>query len=255
MAGESGPVARYDVIGATYIRTRRADPRVGAAIEAALGDVESVVNVGAGAGSYEPPNTLLAVEPSEVMVSQRSPTAAPVVRAVSEAMPLPDKSVDAALAVLTVHHWNDVAQGMAEMQRVARRRIVVYTWRPEVMADFWLLREYLPAAAAADARVAVPLAELAAAVPGSRPRVVSVPIPHDCVDGFGAAYWRRPQAYLNPYVRAGISMLATTDPAALAPGLAQLRSDLHTGRWHRRHARLLERKLLDVGYCTMTIDL
>ncbi|GAS97109.1 MerR family transcriptional regulator [Mycolicibacterium canariasense] len=245
----------YDVIGATYAKTRRPDPRIARAIQAALGDAKGVVNVGAGAGSYEPPNTVVAVEPSAVMIGQRRAGAAPVVRAVAEALPLRDKSVDAALAVLTVHHWTDVATGVWEMRRVARRRIVFFTWRPEVIAQFWLLREYLPAAAAADAQVAVPLEALAAAVPESEPRIVSVPVPHDCIDGFGAAYWRRPAAYLDPQVRAGISMLAKTDPAALAPGLGRLREDLDAGRWHQSHAELLQLDALDVGYCTVTIDL
>lgn len=245
----------YDVIGATYAKTRRSDPRIGAAIQAALGDATSVVNVGAGAGSYEPSNTVVAVEPSEVMIGQRRVNAAPVVRAVAEGLPLRDKSVDAALAVLTVHHWADVATGIREMRRVARRRVVFFTWRPEVIAEFWLLREYLSAAAAADAQVAVPLGALAAAVPESQPRIVSVPIPHDCIDGFGAAYWRRPAAYLDPQVRAGISMLAMTDPAVLASGLGRLKADLDAGRWHQSHAELLQLDALDVGYCTVTMDL
>lgn len=248
-------VAIYDVIGTAYAQTRNADPRIAAAIRTALGDATSVVNIGAGAGSYEPSNTVVAVEPSRVMISQRPPGAAPVVCAVAEALPLHDKSVDAALAVLTVHHWADVSAGIWEMQRVARRRLVFFTWRPEVVAEFWLLRDYLPAAAAADAEVAVPLETLAAAVPGCRVHVVPVPIPHDCTDGFGAAYWRRPRAYLDPNVRAGISMLARTDSSGLAPGLARLKDDLDSQRWQRVNAELLERDTLEVGYCTVTIDL
>ncbi len=247
-------VVIYDAIGTTYAQTRNADPRIAAAIQTALGDAASVVNIGAGAGSYEPSNTVVAVEPSRVMISQRRRGAAPIVRAVAEALPLRDKSVDAALAVLTVHHWADVSAGIWEMQRVARRRLVFFTWRPEVIAEFWLLRDYLPAAAAADAAVAVPLETLAAAVPGCQMRVVPVPVPHDCTDGFGAAYWRRPRAYLDPDVRAGISMLARTDPSVLAPGLARLKDDLDSQRWQRTNAALLERDALDVGYCTVTID-
>ncbi|MDL9948157.1 class I SAM-dependent methyltransferase [Gordonia sp. ABSL11-1] len=248
-------MAKYDTIGATYAQTRMADPRIAAAIQEAIGDTASVVNVGAGTGSYEPPTTVLAVEPSKVMLSQRSTVAAPAVQALAEALPLRDNAVDVALAVLTVHHWHDLARGMAEMKRVARSRIVLFTWRPEMMARFWLLREYLPAAAVTDARVAVPLDALAAMLPGASLRVQPVPIPHDCTDGFGAAYWRRPHAYLDPRVRAGISMLATTDPAELAPGLEQLRSDLQTQRWHARHARLVEQESLDVGYCIVIVDL
>ncbi len=245
----------YDDIGLTYAQTRREDPRIAAAIRVALGDVKCVANVGAGAGAYEPPNTVVAVEPSQVMIDQRRASAAPVVRAVAEALPLSDKSVDAALAVLTVHHWTDVVEGIQQMRRIARKRIVLFTWRPDVIAKFWLLRDYLPGAAAADARVAVPMETLAAAAPGCELQVAAVPIPHDCTDGFGAAYWRRPSAYLNPRVRAGISMLATTDPTKLAPGLSRLEDDLESGRWHRTYAELLECDTLDVGYCTVTINL
>ncbi|BBY60955.1 methyltransferase type 11 [Mycolicibacterium sarraceniae] len=253
--GNDLEVVIYDVIGATYAQTRRADPRIAAAIRLALGDVTSVVNVGAGAGSYEPSNTVLAVEPSQVMISQRQPEAAPAVRALAEALPLRDKSVDAALAVLTIHHWTDVSAGIWEMQRVARRRLVFFTWRPEMIAQFWLLRDYLPAAAAADAEVAVPLETVAAAVPGSEMHVVSVPVPHDCSDGFGAAYWRRPHAYLDPEVRAGISMLARTDSALLVPGLSRLKDDLASQRWQQTYAELLDHDVLDVGYCTVAVDL
>jgi SAM-dependent methyltransferase len=247
-------VTVYDTIGRSYRRTRRADPRIAAAISAALGDASSVVNVGAGAGSYEPPQTLLAVEPSGVMIEQRPADAAPVVQAVAEALPLRDKSVDAALAVLTVHHWADVAAGVAEMRRVARRRLVFFTWRPEWVAQFWLLAEYLPAAAETDERQAVPLQTLCALLNGDC-QVQTVPVPHDCLDGFGAAFWRRPEAYLDPQVRAGISMLAKTEEAALQTGLHRLEDDLRTGRWHREHAPLLHLDALDVGYCTVTLDL
>jgi SAM-dependent methyltransferase len=188
------------------------------------------------------------------MIAQRPVAAAPVVQAVAEALPLRDESVDAALAVLTVHHRADVAAGVAEMRRVARRRLVFFTWWPERVAQFWLLAEYLPAAAETDARQAVPLQSLCALLDGDC-QVQAVPVPHDCLDGFGAAYWRRPEAYLDPEVRAGISMLAKTDEAALRAGLRRLEDDLQTGRWHREHAPLLQLDALDVGYCTVTIDL
>lgn len=244
----------YDEIGRSYRRTRRPDPRIASAVFAALGDATSVVNVGAGAGSYEPPQTVLAVEPSGVMIEQRPAATAAVVQAVAEALPLRDKSVDAVLAVFTVHHWADVAAGVAEMRRVARRRVVFFTWRPERVAQFWLLAEYLPAAAETHARQAVPLQALCALL-DDECWVRSVPVPHDCLDGFGAAYWRRPAAYLDPQVRAGISMLAKTDEAALRPGLHRLEDDLRTGRWHREHAPLLQLDALDIGYCTVTLDL
>ena len=248
-------MALYDAIGRTYRSTRRADPRIATAVNIAVGDVGSVVNVGAGAGSYEPAQTVLAVEPSSVMIEQRPAGGAPVVQAVAESLPLADKSVDAALAVLTVHHWSDVAAGVAEMRRVARHRLVFFTWRPEKTAVFWLLAEYLPAAAATHAQHAVPVEVLTGLLPDAASTVEAVPVPHDCLDGFAAAYWRRPQAYLHPQVRAGISMLAGTDEDALRPGLARLDHDIRSGRWAARHAALLELEALDVGYCTVAVDL
>ncbi len=247
-------MALYDGIGCSYRRTRQADPRIAVAIGAALGDAGTVVNVGAGAGAYEPPGTVLAVEPSRVMLAQRPPGAAPAVEAVAEALPLADDAVDAALAVLTVHHWTDVAAGVAEMRRVARRRVVFFTWWPERVADFWLLRDYLPAAAVTDARLAVQIRDLTRLL-GNDAVIRPVPVPHDCVDGFAAAFWRRPAAYLDPDVRAGMSVFATTEPAAISEGLARLEADVGSGAWHRTHADLLQLDALDVGYCTVSVDL
>ncbi len=187
--------ALYDQIGQTYSTTRRPDRRISAAILDALGEVSSVVNIGAGSGSYEPVETVAAVEPSGVMIAQRPRGAPPAVRAIAERLPLRDDCADAALAVLTVHHWSDVAAGVAEMRRVARRRMVLFTWDAQAFASFWLLSEYLPAAAETDAALAVPLAVLSELRPGAEIR--SVPVPHDCTDRFGAAYWRRPAAYLD----------------------------------------------------------
>lgn len=240
-------MALYDSLGATYARTRRPDPRIGARIHEALEGMASVINVGAGAGSYEPERTVLAVEPSRVMVAQRPVGAAPAVRAVAERLPVRDDAADAVMAVLTVHHWSDLAAGVGEMRRVARRRIVVLTWDQEVFRErFWLVREYLPEAVAFDDERAVPVEELAGLLGGAR--VETVPVPHDCTDGFGAAFWRRPEAYLDPQVRAGISLCAQTGEDVIAPGLERLAQDLASGRWHTRHAELLGLGEIDVGY-------
>jgi len=247
-------MALYDRIGRSYRRTRQADPRVAAAIWNALGDVDSVVNIGAGAGAYEPPRTVLAVEPSRVMIDQRPAGAAPAVEARAEALPMPDGAVDAALAVLTVHHWSDVPAGLAEMRRVARRRAVFFTWWPERVADYWLLRDYLPAAAETDARLAAGIQELTGLL-GADADVRPVSVPHDCVDGFAAAFWRRPEAYLDPDVRAGMSLFAATGEEAVREGLERLDADIRSGAWHRAHADLLRADALDVGYCTVAVDL
>lgn len=243
----------YDAIGRTYSATRRADPRIAAAIADALGEPTSVVNVGAGTGSYEPQQTAVAIEPSRVMIGQRPPGSAPAVLGVAERLPLRDRCADAAMAVLTVHHWSDAAAGVSEMRRVARRRLVILTAHPEVVARFWLLSEYLPQAAAIDADKAVPVALLTDLLPGAEVR--TVPVPHDCTDGFGTAYWRRPEAYLDPAVRAGISILARVGDVAMHDGLSRLAEDLRSGRWHDSHAELCRRDTLDVGICLIIADL
>lgn len=243
----------YDNIGTTYSGTRQPDPRVAAQIVAALGDARTVVNVGAGTGSYEPPQTVLAVEPSSVMIAQRPAGSAPVVQAVAESIPIEDDHADAAMALLTVHHWTDLEAGIAELRRVARRRIVVLTWDQEVTRRFWLLSEYLPEAAAFDDTRAVPVDRLAALLGNAR--VEPVPVPHDCTDGFGAAYWRRPEAYLDPAVRAGMSMLAQVGDEVLGSGLDRLAADLSSGRWHERHADLLDLDTFDGGYRLLVAEL
>jgi SAM-dependent methyltransferase len=238
--------ALYDTIGRGYARQRRPDPRIAERLAAALGDAHSVLNVGAGAGSYEPAERrVVAVEPSAVMVAQRPPDAAPAVRARAEALPFPDRAFDAAMAVLTLHHWSDRARGLAELARVARQRVVLLTWDPEADA-FWLLQDYLPAFVEVDRRQLPAMAAYGSAFgPGAEVEVEAVPIPRDCVDGFFGAYWARPAAYLDPAVQAGISLFA--HPGA-APGLARLRSDLESGAWQARHGHLLAADALDLGY-------
>jgi SAM-dependent methyltransferase len=239
-------MAVYDRIGVTYTQTRRPDPRIDAAIRRVLGGARSVVNVGAGAGSYEPPETVLAVEPSAVMIAQRPAGLAPAVQAAAEAIPLPDGAVDAALAVLTVHHWPDLERGFAEMRRVARR-VVVLTWDPGMARSFWLSAEYLPDEAVEWDIARCPLIDAVAGLIGPGAEVTPVPVPHDCSDGFFGAFWRRPEAYLDPVVRAGISNLAHFGDA-LAPALERLAADLESDAWRRRHAGLLELDELDLGY-------
>ena len=238
---------RYDDIGRVYARHRAADLRIMEQIERALGHAETVMNIGAGTGSYEPSaRRVVAVEPSNVMLAQRRSGAAPVVRAVAEALPFADGCFDAALATFTVHHWKDPAKGLQEMQRVARRHVILtFDQGDEWLDDFWLTRDYLPKAhfrGVLFSGLEQVLAELAPA------RVEVVPVPFDCHDGFFCAYWRRPHAYLDPDVRASISALALLDDALLQPGLARLEADLHSGTWHDRNRTLLERDTYDFGY-------
>ncbi len=242
----------YDRIGASYRDTRRPDPRIASQVHTALTRMGTVVNVGAGTGSYEPAQTIAAIEPSMVMIAQRPAGSAPCVQAVAEALPLRDKCVDAAMALLTVHHWDDLAAGIRQLRRVVRHRIVVLTWDQSVIENFWLLREYLPDAARINEELSVPIARLVELLGGAH--VQTVPIPHDCTDGFGAAYWRRPQAYLDPTVRAGISMLAYAQENSLAEGLDRLAADLRSGLWQQRHSQLLGRQELDAGYRLLVSD-
>jgi SAM-dependent methyltransferase len=240
------PPQRYDRIGRLYARYRRPDPRIAGQIEAALGDADRVVDVGAGAGSYESPSRqVVAVEPSGVMIAQRPASAAPAIRAVADRLPLPDRSFGAAAAILTVHHWPDPRVGLAELCRVAPRRVVL-TFDPAVHNRLWLLEEYVYGAAQLEESRALSVDLVAEAIGAHTVDVV--PVAHDCVDGFGWAYWRRPQMYLDPEARSCISMLAQLSPGDLEPGLARLAADLRTGAWARRHADLLERHAIDGGY-------
>ena len=236
----------YDVIGRSYSHTRTTDPRIAAAIWDALGTARIIVNVGAGTGNYEPPDReVTAVEPSAVMIAQRSPEAAPAIQGSAEALPFEDASFDAAMAVLTLHHWGDWRAELEELRRVARR-VVVFSWDPSFAGRLWISAEYFPQLIDEDVEHFPSLADQAGALRALR--VTAVPIPHDCRDGFYGAHWRRPEAYLDPAVRAGISTLAKRSEDELAEGLARLRADLDSGAWARRHADLLERETLDLGY-------
>jgi SAM-dependent methyltransferase len=240
-------MALYDRIGRNYAAFRRPDHRIASAIETALGDATSVVNIGAGAGSYEPPSrTVLAVEPSELMIRQRLAGAAPCLRGSAEALPLETASVDAAMAVLTVHHWTDLERGLGEMARVARKRAVLLTWVPDA-APFWLTEDYFPEIAAEDRRIFPTTAALIAMLERviGPAQMAPLPIPHDCIDGLLCAYWRRPDSYLDAERRSVMSSFARIDAEA---GLARLRTDLSSGRWAERNRHLLALDALDLGY-------
>lgn len=233
----------YDAIGQGYRTYRRADPRLASAITLALGDAATVANIGAGAGSYEPADrAVVAVEPSAVMIGQRR-RGAPVVQASATALPFRDAAFAAALAVLTVHHWPDRARGLAELARVARRRVVVLTWDP-ASTGFWLVDDYFPELVAIDREIFPSIDDFRRAL--GTVEVRPLPIPHDCTDGFLGAYWRRPAAYLDPGVRGAISTFAKI--RGVEAGLARLSADLADGSWARRHGHLLGRCDLDLGY-------
>jgi SAM-dependent methyltransferase len=235
----------YDRLGRGYAQRRRPDRRIAARVIHALGDARTVVNVGAGTGSYEPDDReVVAVEPSPVMLEQRPSGAAPAVRGVAEALPFPDASFDAALALLSVHHWSDPEAGLLELRRVARRQLVL-TWDPDVQTRFWFVRDYLPEWTAHEASKAT-LPRVLAALPGAL--IERVLVPSDCSDGFGCAYWRRPEAYLEPEVRASVSVLSLLEPDVIGRATAQLKADLRSGRWHERNRDVLDLDEFDGGY-------
>ena len=242
----------YDEIGIGYINHRRPDPRIAGFINQALGDADSVVNVGAGTGSYEPDDRLVvAVEPSIEMIRQRPPGSAPSVRANAECLPFRSKSFSTALAVLTVHHWKDRSQGLLELARVARERIVIVTFDPDETSKSWLVSDYFPEMAELDF-IAFPSISLISDVLGDVD-IHRIPVPEDCLDGFLGAYWKRPHAYLKQSVRNSISVFAKVK--YLESGLSRLEQELDSGAWQEKYGHLMDHKELDIGYRLVTVDL
>lgn len=238
---------RYDTIGLTYSSTRREDPRIATQIYAALGDARSVINVGAGTGNYEPRDRrVLAVDPSATMIGQRRQHGrVSAIRAVAERLPCRDRAFDAALAILTMHHWTDVEAGAAEMRRVARRQVVLF-FEPGVSSTFWA-RDYWPEAMDLAAEQDAPGEARMRALFDVRD-VNIVLVPWDCLDGFGAAFWRRPEEYLRPDVQASISWLALLPRDVLRRGADSLARDLRSGAWDDRHGHLRAHADYDWGY-------
>ena len=236
----------YDAIGGAYTATRRTEPRIAALIWDALGDARTVLNVGAGTGSYEPPDRdVTAVEPSAVMRAQRPAGTAPCVDAVAESLPFASQSFDAAMAVSTVHHWRDPVAGLREMRRVARR-VVVLTFDAEDALRhrrFWLTRDYLPEFAGLFTGWPS-LAGLAGAIGA---RAEPVPVPWDCADGLFEAYWRRPGAYLEDRVRRAVSTWTKVGPEAERRAVRSLREDIDSGQWAERNSDLIDLDEAELG--------
>ena len=234
----------YDSIGGGYARHRQPDSRIAQSIRAAIGDVRTLVNVGAGAGSYEPNGVAVtAVEPAWRMLAQRKRGAAPALRAVAERLPFRDACFDVALGVLTAHHWRDLGAGLREMVRVARERVVIFTWDPE-HPGFWLTRDYFPEILAWDRSAFPSIDRFKAHLADVRVEVV--PVPAHCCDGFLGAYWKRPSAYLDAGVRQSISTFSRLATPAL--GLARLESDLQDGTWLEKNGAIVSCEEMDLGY-------
>lgn len=239
--------ALYDTIGVDYANLRRPDPRIAAQVDAALGEARSVLNVGAGAGSYEPAGRdVTALEPSAEMIAQRPAGAAPAVQGSAENLPFADQSFDAVMAVLTIHHWTDKARGLAELRRVARNRVVVLTCDPDFRGQWQT--HYWPGLIGLDDGIMPPMTFFAEHL--GPIEIAPVMVPHDCTDGFLYAYWRRPEAYLDPRVRKGSSGFWLID--GVEDGARQLESDLASGAWHRAQRDLLQQDSADMGYRLIT---
>jgi SAM-dependent methyltransferase len=227
----------YETQGQGYARARRPDPRIATLIHTALADAATVLNVGAGAGSYEPQDRyVLAVEPSAAMRAQRPATAAPALDATAENLPFDDNSFDAVMATVTVHQWPEPDRGLAELRRVARGPVVVLTFDGDELQRLWL-EAYAPELIAAERRRYPPISAIAEAI-GRQTDVIEVPIPIDCVDGFTEAFYARPEAFLDPAVRAGQSAWGFVSSAEIARTVQRLADDLASGEWDRRYGRL-----------------
>jgi SAM-dependent methyltransferase len=243
----------YERLGVGYARHRRPDPRIAAEIIDALGTTQSVVNIGAGSGSYEPTDrNVVAIEPSEVMRQQRHITASPCIIGIAEQLPLDDQSVDVALAILTVHHWTDPAAGLREMMRVARSRVVIVTVDPIALATFWLVRDYLPEALHDVTEKAASPEAIYRALGSGKTRVV--PIPHDCCDGFLLAFYGRPEAYLDEEVRSAQSIWGRLSTDRVTEAVGGLEDDLAAGIWDARNGFLRKSREYDGGLRILIIE-
>ena len=239
---------RYERIGHGYARLRREDPRIAARIAAALGDARTVANVGAGAGSYEPRDRyVIAIEPSDVMAAQRPPELPPAIRATAGRLPLRDDSVDAAMAILTIHHWDAEREaGVRELRRVATGPVVVLTYLPEVSNEMWLVRDYLPEVGALDSQIFPAPGRLAAWLGGSV-AVETIAVHRDSPDWMFGSFWAHPERVLDRDARNATSGFARTAPEIVDRVVRALEHDLASGEWDRRHGRLREFDEFDVG--------
>lgn len=239
-------MAPYDRLGRGYSRVRCPDPRIAERIYAALGTARTVVNVGAGTGSYEPEGReVTAVEPSAEMIAQRPPGSAPVVQASAEDLPFAEGSFDASLAVLTAHHWADLGAGLSEMRRVSRERIVIVTFDPEALAQLWISRDYFPEMLALKRRSGATSGELAKLLAGAT--VEPIPVPRDCTDLFFAALWARPEKLFDEEVLKPMWVWQGISAEARRSGRERLRADLESGAWEERYGHLRALPTLDVG--------
>lgn len=234
----------YDILAPDYVNYRVPDARIEATIRKHIPQGSRILNVGAGQGSYEPKDCdVTAIEPSPEMIARRAPTKAPAIQGYAENLPFNDNSFDIAMAILTIHHWQNIQKGLMELRRVARDKVVVLTWNGDY-GEFWL-PEYLPEIASIDIGLFPSIDTLSYTLGGSSD-VEVIDIPHDCTDGFMCAYWRRPEMYLKPAARQAISTFSRLGD--ISEGLGHLRSDINSGHWYKKYGALLSKSTLDCGY-------
>ncbi len=234
----------YESHGAGYALQRRADPRIAACLHEALGNAATVLNVGAGAGSYEPEDRyVVAVEPSPAMRAQRPPSRVPAIEAFAESLPFDDDSFDAAMATITVHQWHEKSRGLRELRRVTRGSIAILTFDPDALERFWLA-DYAPELIAAERR-RYPQIESLIGMLGGESEVRSIPVPSDCTDGFTEAYFSRPERLLEDDARRAQSAWGFVEPEAQERAVARLREDLATGAWDQRYGELRAQREFD----------
>jgi SAM-dependent methyltransferase len=236
----------YKGHGAVYSAIRQADPRIGAQIRAAIGPARTVLNVGAGAGSYEPTDChVIALEPAADMRARRPSTLAPAIIGTSDAIPLDDSSVDATMTVLSVHHWTDLEAGLAEMRRVTRGPVVIMTFDPTALAGWWL-NDFCPEVLAVEARRYPPIQRLCDGLGGSC-RFEAVPVPIDCTDGFSEAFYARPEAFLNPDVIRSQSAWGFVSDDVKERFHNDLSASLASGDWDTRFGQWRAKPVFEGG--------
>jgi SAM-dependent methyltransferase len=242
----------YDQLGQGYSRVRQPDPRIAAQIDAALGEARTVLNVGAGTGSYEPTERdVTAVEPSAEMIGQRPPGSAPAIQASAEDLPFDEGSFDASMAVLTAHHWMDLDAGLAEMRRVSRERIVIVTFDPEALAELWIARDYFPEMLTLKRRSGATSGELAELLADAT--IEPIPVPRDCTDQFFAALWARPEKLLDEEILKPMWVWQSISEEARRKGRERLEADLKSGAWEQRNGHLRALPALDVGLRVVSV--
>jgi ubiquinone/menaquinone biosynthesis C-methylase UbiE len=228
----------YDKYGQQYSGHRQTDPEIAKYIYSALGKAKTVINIGAGAGSYEPHDRyVIAVEPSATMRVQRLKNhRSPAVNAMAETLPFDDGSFDAATAFLTVHHWPDIAKGLKELRRVTRGQIIIMTYNKDALDVFWNT-DYFPEVVDIE-RQRYPAMQWLCETLGGNCEIQDIPIPLNCIDGFQEAFYGRPEAFLSHHVRKAMSAWGFIPPSQQDVMISRFKNTLLSGEWDEKYGHL-----------------